>query len=171
MLANTQHLLTLATELGAALKVRNMTLTLAESCTGGMAAEHITAIAGSSAWFGYGFVTYSNEAKQQLLNVFPQTLIDFGAASEQVASEMAAGALKKSDANIAASITGIAGPDGGTTAKPVGTVCFAFALNHQSNFSTSSTVQHFTGNRESIRQQSTEYALKALLCLTLSIEI
>lgn len=171
MPTNTEHLLALAAELGAALKARNMMLTLAESCTGGMVAEHITAIAGSSAWFGVGFVTYSNEAKQQLLNVFSQTLANFGAVSEQTALEMASGALEKSHANIAASITGIAGPDGGTAAKPVGTICFAFALNHQGNFSTSSTTQHFTGNRESIRLQSTEYALKALLRLTLSIEI
>lgn len=161
----------LASDLGDALKARHLKLTLAESCTGGMVAEHITAIAGSSAWFDYGFITYSNDAKAHLLNVFLQTLQQFGAVSEHVALEMATGALAKSQANIAASITGIAGPDGGSQEKPVGTVCFGFALKNPLKTLTESDTQHFSGNRESIRLQSTQYALKKLLCLTLSIEI
>jgi len=121
------NLTTLATELGALLKAHGYMLALAESCTGGMVAEVITSVAGSSAWFDRGFVTYSNQAKIDMLGVSEQTLENLGAVSEQVAVEMAFGALKHSQAHIAGSITGIAGPDGGTADKPVGTVCFAWA--------------------------------------------
>jgi len=95
MPTNTEHLLALAAELGAALKARNMMLTLAESCTGGMVAEHITAIAGSSAWFGVGFVTYSNEAKQQLLNVFHRHLLTLVLLASKLRSKWQAARLKK----------------------------------------------------------------------------
>ena len=146
----------LATELGAALKARGFMLALAESCTGGMVAQAVTSVAGSSAWFDRGFVTYSNQAKIDMLGVSAKTLENFGAVSEQTAAEMALGclkasALKHSQAHIAGSITGIAGPDGGTADKPVGTVCFGIA---QANQCTTST-QHFAGNREAIRQQAT----------------
>ncbi len=113
--------------LGAALKAHGFKLAIAESCTGGMVSQAITSVAGSSAWFDCSFVTYSNHAKIQMLGVLPQTLAQFGAVSEEVAVEMALGALKHSDAHIAGSITGIVGPDGGTAQKPVGTVCFAWA--------------------------------------------
>ena len=175
---NDAQLIALSADLGAALKARNCTLTLAESCTGGMLAQTITSVAGSSAWFSTGFVTYSNASKRTLLNVRKHVLTQHGAVSEQTALEMAKGALKVaasidktsstlSPTIIAASITGIAGPDGGTLSKPVGTVCFAFA---QASHCFSST-QLFKGDRENIRKQSTEYALKQLLQLTLTIEI
>ena len=140
----------LANALGAALKAQGLMLVLAESCTGGMATQAITSVAGSSAWFDRGFVTYSNAAKIDMLGVSAQTLEKFGAVSEQTAAEMAAGAIKHSQAHIAGSITGIAGPDGGTADKPVGTVCFGIAQAEQYTTIT----QHFTGNREAIRQQA-----------------
>lgn len=142
----------LAAELGTALKARGYTLALAESCTGGMVAQAVTGIAGSSAWFDRCFVTYSNQAKVEMLGVSTQTLDKFGAVSEQTAFEMAEGALKNSHAQITGSITGIAGPDGGTPEKPVGTVCFAWSDAHKP---TSTTTKHFKGNRQEIRQQAT----------------
>jgi nicotinamide-nucleotide amidase len=145
----------LAESLGAALKARGFVLALAESCTGGMVAQAITSVAGSSAWFDRGFVTYSNQAKMDMLGVNKQTLLQFGAVSEQTAAEMAQGALRFSLADISASITGIAGPDGGTAVKPVGIVCFGFALKN----SVKTSIQHFAGNRESVRQQASVYAI------------
>jgi nicotinamide-nucleotide amidase len=141
----------LATELGVALKSQDLTLALAESCTGGMVAQAVTSIAGSSAWFDRGFVTYSNQAKIEMLNVSVKTLETLGAVSEQTAIEMAVGALNNSHAQITGSITGIAGPSGGTPEKPVGTVCFAWAEVHKS---TSTTTKFFNGNRQEIRQQA-----------------
>ncbi len=148
-------LTTLAVELGEALKTRNLKLALAESCTGGMVAQMVTSVTGSSAWFDRGFVTYSNEAKMEMLGVSPQTLEKFGAVSEEIAVEMALGALKHSQAHIAGSITGIAGPDGGSKEKPVGTVCFAWCFAQAgTKLPLSTTTQHFCGNREEIRQQA-----------------
>jgi nicotinamide-nucleotide amidase len=149
----------LAEALGAALKARGIMLTLAESCTGGMVAQTVTSIAGSSAYFDRGFITYSNQAKIDMLGVLPQTLEKFGAVSEETAKEMALGALKNSQAKIAGSITGIAGPDGGTAAKPVGTVCFGIAQENQCVTST----QYFTGTREDIRQQATAFLMRQLI--------
>jgi nicotinamide-nucleotide amidase len=126
-------------------------LALAESCTGGMVSQAVTSIAGSSAWFDRGFVTYSNLAKIEMLGVSNKTLDTYGAVSEQTAIEMASGALENSHAHITGSITGIAGPDGGTPEKPVGTVCFAWADAHKS---TSTTTKFFKGNRQEIRQQA-----------------
>ncbi|MDI1310052.1 MAG: nicotinamide-nucleotide amidohydrolase family protein [Methylotenera sp.] len=141
----------LAAELGAALKARDYTLALAESCTGGMVAQAITSIAGSSAWFDRGFVTYSNQAKIEMLDVSSQTLEKYGAVSEQTAIEMAVGALKNSHAQVTGSISGIAGPDGGTPEKPVGTVCFAWT---ELNKPSSTTTKYFKGSRQEIRQQA-----------------
>ncbi len=154
----------LAAELGAALKTRGFMLVLAESCTGGMASQAVTSIAGSSAWFDRGFVTYSNAAKIDMLGVSVQTLEKFGAVSEQTAAEMALGclkasALKHSQAHLAGSITGIAGPDGGTADKPVGTVCFGIAQANQCITST----QHFTGNRQAIREQAVAFLMQQLI--------
>ncbi len=154
----------LAESLGAALKARGFLLALAESCTGGMVAQAVTSVAGSSAWFDRGFVTYSNQAKIDMLGVLPETLEKYGAVSEVTAKEMALGCLKKgalknSRAQIAGSITGIAGPDGGTATKPVGTVCFAIALENQCLSST----QYFTGKREEIRQQATAFFMRQLI--------
>lgn len=149
----------LGTTLGAALKARGFMLALAESCTGGMVAQAVTSVAGSSAWFDRGFVTYSNQAKIEMLGVSAKTLETFGAVSEETASEMALGCLKHSKAQIVGSITGIAGPDGGSATKPVGTVCFAIALKNQCFTST----QYLTGNREKIRQQATAFLMRQLI--------
>ncbi|MBC7786925.1 MAG: CinA family protein [Methylophilaceae bacterium] len=154
-------LLTLATELGSALKERNYKLAFAESCTGGMATQYITAIAGSSAWLDRSFVTYSNNAKIDMLDVSSITLEKFGAVSEQTAAEMAKGALLASLANVTASITGVAGPDGGTADKPLGTVCFSICLREKLH--TETYIQHFTGTREAIRLQSVKFILSQLL--------
>lgn len=150
----------MAAELGLALKAKGLMLAMAESCTGGMTAQAITSVAGSSEWFDRGFVTYSNAAKIDMLGVSSETLDKFGAVSEQTASEMALGALKNSASQIAGSITGIAGPDGGTEAKPVGMVCFAWASQ---NFPISTDTQLFHGNREQIRQQATIFMMTGLI--------
>ena len=160
-----KSLINIAQELGTALKVRGFVLALAESCTGGMVSQAITSIAGSSVWFDRGFVTYSNAAKIDMLDVSAQTLERFGSVSEEVAKEMALGALKNSRAQIAGSITGIAGPDGGTADKPVGTVCFGIAQASQCITST----QQFTGNRQAIRQQAAAFLMQQLIqCLNSS---
>ena len=125
-----------------------------------MAASAITSVAGSSSWFDRGFVTYSNEAKMQMLDVSAETLNRFGAVSEQTALEMAQGALAHSLAQITCSITGIAGPDGGTAEKPVGTVCFAWA---GTKMTPSTKTCHFNGNRQEIRIQSAAMALSGLI--------
>lgn len=151
---------TLSKETGAALKARGWMLATAESCTGGWVAQVITATAGSSEWFERGFVTYSNQAKQDMLGVLEATLRNFGAVSEATAREMATGALAKSRAQIALAVTGIAGPSGGTPDKPVGTVCFAWALTEGP---VSSRTCQFSGNRETIRRQAVIEALRGLL--------
>ena len=153
-------LTTLAAELGALLKARGYMLALAESCTGGMVAEAITSVAGCSAWFDRGFVTYSNQAKIDMLGVSAQTLETFGAVSEETAREMALGALKHSPAHIAGSITGIAGPNGGTADKPVGAVCFAWA---EINQPTITMTKNFDGNRRKIRQQAATFLMRQLI--------
>lgn len=150
----------LAKELGAALKARGYSLALAESCTGGLVAQAITSVAGSSAWFDRGFVTYSNQAKIEMLDVSSPTLEKFGAVSEQTASEMATGALHNSQAQVTGSITGIAGPDGGTVEKPVGTVCFGWAEVQKP---VSTITKHFHGNREEIRQQAAIVMMTGLI--------
>lgn len=149
-----------AIRLGLTLRTRGLMLAMAESCTGGMVAEAITSIAGSSAWFDRGFVTYSNAAKLDMLDVSSETLEKFGAVSEQTAVEMAIGALKNSAAQIAGSITGIAGPDGGSPEKPVGTVCFAWAGK---NLPACACTQRFNGDRNSIRQQAAIFMMAGLL--------
>ncbi len=162
------HLTALAEQLGQLLKQRQLRLSLAESCTGGLCAEIITRVAGSSEWLDCGFITYSNQSKQKLLNVASSTLTTFGAVSEETAREMAIGALSASSSNLSASVTGIAGPAGGTAAKPVGTVCFAWAALNSLPIS---TTQHFTGNRLQIRQQSAKTLIEGLITLTLSLDL
>jgi nicotinamide-nucleotide amidase len=152
----------LATLLGAHLREQEMLLATAESCTGGWVAQAVTAVAGSSRWFERGFVTYSNEAKMEMLHVRADTLHAHGAVSEQTAREMAVGALAHSHAHVAVAITGIAGPDGGTVEKPVGTVCFAWA---RTNRKVQAETRHFTGDRESVRQQSVSVALQGVIDL------
>ena len=141
----------LSQDIGELLLAKNHVLTLAESCTGGLISALITNTAGSSAWFDSSLVTYSNQAKQDLLQVKEATLTQYGAVSEQVAMEMAIGTLQQGRATISASVTGIAGPDGGTPAKPVGTVCFAWTGEDLPSIS---KTYLFEGNREQIREQS-----------------
>ena len=153
----------LSLELGELLLAKKHVLILAESCTGGLISALMTNTAGSSAWFDSGLVTYSNQAKQDLLKVKETTLSQYGAVSEQTAMEMAIGALQQGRATIAASVTGIAGPDGGTAMKPVGTVCFAWTSEDLPSIS---KTYQFQGNREQIREQSTIallFGLKDLL--------
>jgi nicotinamide-nucleotide amidase len=153
-------LLSLAQELGTALKTRGWMLALAESCTGGLTSGVITEIAGSSAWFDCSFVTYSNAAKMDMLGVSANTLNTHGAVSIETAQEMALGALKHSHAQITAAITGIAGPDGGNVDKPVGTVCFAWT---GINLPLITCTKHFAGSRQEIREQAVKTAIEGLI--------
>lgn len=157
----TQNILfTLSQQVGEALALRNATVTTAESCTGGWIAKVLTDVSGSSAWFERGFVTYSNQAKQQLIGVSPETLDRYGAVSESVVREMAQGALQAAQADYAISVSGIAGPDGGSDEKPVGTVWFGFA---DKRGQTLALTTRFEGDRDAVRRQATEFALQTLL--------
>ena len=153
------ELMQLSEQVGQALKARGATVTTAESCTGGWVAKVITDIAGSSAWFERGFVTYSNEAKAQMIGVREETLAQHGAVSEPVVVEMAIGALKAARADYAVSICGIAGADGGRQEKPVGTVWFAFATARGEGITRR---ECFSGDRDAVRRQATAYALQTL---------
>jgi len=150
----------LAGHLGQRLEAAGLMLATAESCTGGWVSKVVTDIPGSGAWFDCGFVTYGNPAKQELLGVSIAAIAGHGAVSEEVAQEMAQGALEHSRADVAVAITGIAGPAGGTEDKPVGTVCFAWAF--KGRIPLSQRVQ-FAGNREEVRYQSVRLALERLL--------
>lgn len=152
----------LATQIGETLLAQGHLLALAESCTGGLAAASITDLAGSSAWFDSSVVVYSNQAKQDLLKVPVETLAQYGAVSEPVAIAMAKGLLTQGRCQISASVTGIAGPSGGSAEKPVGTVCFAWA--HQDG-RVVSTTQHFSGNRQQVREQSVRVLFEGILQL------
>ncbi len=146
----------LSAELGILLAQHGQVMTTAESCTGGGVATAITDIAGSSGWLDRAFVTYSNEAKMEMLGVCAQTLEVNGAVSEPVVVEMVQGALEHSNATIGVSISGIAGPGGGSTEKPVGTVCFAFA--DKQDWLLVETM-HFDGDRAKVREQAVFHAL------------
>jgi nicotinamide-nucleotide amidase len=141
------------------LKTRNLSLATAESCTGGGLSYWLTSVPGSSDWFERGFVTYSNVAKTDMLDVSMQTLNDFGAVSEETARTMAEGALRHSAADLSIAITGIAGPDGGSIEKPVGTVWIAWAGK---NFNTIAQLYVFTGDRQAIRIAAMVQALEGL---------
>jgi nicotinamide-nucleotide amidase len=149
----------LSQQLGELLLKHKQILVTAESCTGGGVANAITEIAGSSAWFDRAFVTYSNEAKQEMIGVEGQTLAEFGAVSEPVVIQMVQGALKNSNATIGVSISGIAGPTGGSEEKPVGTVCFAWADKYDW---LKVETQHFTGDRSAVRTQAVIHALETI---------
>lgn len=149
----------LSRKVGELLLSRGWYLTTVESCTGGWVSQVITATAGSSQWFDRGFVTYTNQAKQDMVGVSGQTLEQYGAVSENTVLEMVDGAIKHSAAQCALAISGIAGPGGGTAAKPVGTVCFAWMLGPHKEAST----QRFQGERETIRLQSVLFALQGLV--------
>ncbi len=152
-------LIALAADVGARLQEKGALLVTAESCTGGGVAHAVTAIAGSSAWFERGFIAYSNAAKEELLGVSREALQRSGAVSEEVAQELARGALRHSNGSVAVAVTGVAGPTGGTAAKPVGLVCFAWATRQR----IWSESRQFAGDRESVRRQSVTRALQGLL--------
>lgn len=154
------ELLALATQLGQQLKARGKMVAVAESCTGGGIAQMITEIAGSSAWFDRGFITYSNDSKIKMLDVRPATIEKYGAVSEQTALEMVVGALTHSTADCACAVTGIAGPDGGSLEKPVGTVFIARCYKQQN---AEVLRKHYVGSRHQIRTQTVKTALEWLL--------
>jgi nicotinamide-nucleotide amidase len=154
------ELLQLAAQLGRSLQAKGEKIATAESCTGGWIAQMITEIAGSSAWFDRGFVTYSNAAKVQMLGVRPETLQQYGAVSAETAREMVNGALAHSEATCAIAVTGIAGPDGGTLEKPVGTVYIAWKSKHKA---TKVIKQQFSGDRHQIRAQTVKIAIEGAL--------
>jgi nicotinamide-nucleotide amidase len=155
-------LLQLSELLGQKLQARAWRVATAESCTGGGIAAVITAVAGSSAWFEYGIVSYANRAKQTLLKVDSETLVHDGAVSKAVVEQMVAGVLALSSADIAVAVSGIAGPAGGTAEKPVGTVWFAWGLASGEIYS---ECYYFSGDRAAVQQQSVEQGLKGLLKL------
>ena len=152
--------LPLATALGRALAVRGWKVATAESCTGGLVAAAITDVAGSSDWFDRGFITYSDTAKTGMLGVRAETIAAHGAVSEPTAQAMAAGALANSVADLAVAITGVAGPSGGTPAKPVGLVCFAWARR---GGSVEAVTRHFERDRGGVRDAAVLAALEGLL--------
>lgn len=164
-----QAMIELSAILGQALTAKGWQLALAESCTGGMVAQAITAVAGSSVWFDRGFVTYSNAAKTDMLGVPADLIASHGAVSEPVAHAMAHGALQHSLAQISGAITGIAGPAGGSPDKPVGTVCFAWAVRHEAEgVCVVAETMYFQGNRTTIREQAASHLLAGLLRLSAS---
>lgn len=154
-----KEIIELSEKLGKVLKQKGLTIATAESCTGGGIAQAITEIPGSSAWFDRGFVTYSNQAKVDMLQVKQSTLEQYGAVSEQVAIQMVEGALLNSHADLAVSVTGIAGPGGGTESKPVGTVYIAWGVGRLLEC----RHYNFLGSRESVRQQTVLAALSNCL--------
>jgi nicotinamide-nucleotide amidase len=155
----TNDIIDLATQVGQALHAKRLLLCTAESCTGGGVSQAVTEIAGSSDWFDCGFVTYSNTAKAELLDVSPALIAQLGAVSEEVAAAMAQGALANSHAQVALSTTGIAGPGGAVPGKPVGTVCFAWSMGD----ATRTERLVFKGDRQAVREQSVVHALQGLL--------
>ena len=145
---------------------RGWKLALAESCTGGLVCATLTELSGSSEWFERGYITYSNQAKTECLGVPEKLIQTYGAVSEPVAKAMAQGAQINAGVELAASITGIAGPTGGTKDKPLGTVCFGWAIRDAAGANiVSCETKLFSGDRQSIRQQATEHALAGLLQL------
>ena len=151
--------MTSTTELATLLMDRGWMLATAESCTGGMIAAACTDLAGSSAWFERGFITYSNEAKTELLDVDAALIAQHGAVSEVVARAMAFGAVRRSRARVSVAVTGVAGPAGGSKDKPVGTVWFGFMVDGR----LTSETRRFDGDRAAVRQATVQYALDALL--------
>lgn len=153
-------LVSLVVDVAQRLTEKRLRLAVAESCTGGWLAKQCTDLAGSSEWFECGFVTYSNQSKQSMLGVSGETLETWGAVSEPVVLEMAKGALTNSAAQLAISISGIAGPGGGSSEKPVGTVCFGWAFEGKV---TGAITRHLDGDRKSIRKQSVILSLEKVL--------
>jgi nicotinamide-nucleotide amidase len=162
-LASDGELGELARLVGQGLKSAGWRLALAESCTGGWLGKLVTDVAGSSAWFERGLITYSNEAKQQLLGVTAAALSRSGAVSAEVAEAMAQGALASSAANLALAVTGIAGPDGASAGKPVGLVWFALAVKDRAIETLS---RQFEGDRDAVRRKAVQTSLNMILAAT-----
>ncbi len=159
-----QSIASLVQTLSKLLEKSSIKIALAESCTGGLLAAHLTAQAGSSLWFDRGFVTYSNASKTESIGVSPSIIEQYGAVSEEVAKAMAQGALNHSAAKTSIAITGIAGPGGSTKNKPVGMVCFAWAAQLPgSPVLLIASTQIFDGDRQAIREQACAYALNELI--------
>ena len=160
----------MAQDIGGLLEGLQLQITTAESCTGGWIAKSMTDLPGSSAWLEYGFTVYGNKAKTDLLGVPAGQIEAFGAVSKEVAEAMALGALRRSAADIAVAVTGIAGPDGGTAEKPVGTVWFAWALKESTNATRDGAVlsqcELFSGDRNEVRAKTVQAAFEGLLKLT-----
>jgi nicotinamide-nucleotide amidase len=152
----------LSGRVGDALKSRSLMMAAAESCTGGWIGQAVTMVPGSSKWFDRGFVTYTNEAKEEMLGVRAATLKKFGAVSEQTVLEMVTGALSHSRAQVAVAVSGIAGPDGGSAQKPVGTVALAWG---QKGSASEARSIHFSGDRDAVRRQTVLAALEGLLVM------
>ena len=152
----------LAEQVGAALQSRGLLLASAESCTGGWVGAAVTSVAGSSNWYERGFITYTNQSKQEMLGVSAATLAEYGAVSEPTVREMAAGALKHSHADVALAISGIAGPGGATLDKPVGTVCIAWMLRKGA---ARAQTYRFDGDRSAVRRQAVDAALRGVLAM------
>jgi len=157
------ELYALAGKVGDALKARKLMLATAESCTGGWVGQAVTMVPGSSHWFDRGFVTYTNEAKHEMLGVRVKTLKKFGAVSEQSVREMIEGTLSRSKAHVALAVSGIAGPDGGSPGKPVGTVCLAWGK--KKGVPPHSVMRHYAGDRDAVRRQAVIDALEGVLAL------
>ena len=155
----TNDIVELATQVGRALQEKGLLLTTAESCTGGGVAQAVTEIAGSSDWFDCGFVVYSNASKTAMLDVSEALIAQQGAVSEEVAAAMVEGALANSNAHVALSTTGIAGPSGAVPGKPVGTVCFGWG----SGTSVNTERLVFSGDRQAVREQTVVHVLQGLL--------
>jgi nicotinamide-nucleotide amidase len=154
----------LATRVGRVLQSKGLLLAVAESCTGGGVAQAITEIAGSSEWFDCGIIAYSNASKTELLDVSAALLAQHGAVSEEVVEAMAVGMLANSNAHVSLSTTGIAGPTGAVPGKPVGTVCFGWAIERDSHIERTHTERLvFAGDRRAVREQTVVHALKGLL--------
>jgi nicotinamide-nucleotide amidase len=156
----------IASAVAQTLMNRGWKIALAESCTGGLVCATLTDLAGSSTWLERGYITYSNAAKSECLNVPAETIQSFGAVSEQVAKAMAEGVLRNANVNAAISITGIAGPTGGSPEKPVGTVCFGWAIKESIEDDLMNTVtltKHFNGDRQIVREQARDFALSQFL--------
>jgi nicotinamide-nucleotide amidase len=160
-----QELFALAECVGQKLRGAGRRLATAESCTGGWVAKACTDVAGSSQWFECGFITYSNAAKVRDVGVSERTLADHGAVSEATVREMAAGALRVSGADVAVAISGIAGPDGGTPTKPVGTVWFGLVWKRGADVLVIAEKQLFGGDRELVRRRSVERALQMVVAI------
>jgi nicotinamide-nucleotide amidase len=154
-----EEIATCSAQLAVALQARGWMLACAESCTGGWISKCCTDLAGSSAWFDRGYIAYSYSAKSEMLGVTEQRLLQFGAVSSEIASDLASGAQQRSGVQTALAVTGVAGPGGGTDCKPVGTVWFAWAIE---NRTPQTEVQVFRGDREAVRRQTVLHALRGL---------